>query len=90
MTHAVRQTNQALREAATRLVEERDDLPPGSVLRCFSASVRAALLAGCPPTQVAAEAERLARERLEERPARRHRPRLHLVEPRVPRPRGAS
>lgn len=46
MTHAVRQTNQALREAATRLVEERD--------------------------------------------ARRHRPRLHLVEPRVPRPRGAS
>ena len=45
MTQSARLTNQSLREAADRLVEERPDLPPGSVLRCFSKSVRAALLA---------------------------------------------
>ena len=54
MTQSARLTNQSLREAADRLVEERPDLPPGSVLRCLSKSVRAAHLDRCRPTDVVA------------------------------------
>lgn len=73
MTQAPRLTNQALREAAERLVGERPDLAPGSVLRCFSLSVRTALLRGCPPSQVADEAERVTRALLARRlSGRRH------------------
>jgi hypothetical protein len=80
MTQSARLTNQSLREAADRLVEERPDLPPGSVLRCFSKSVRAALLARCLPGDVVAEAERITRELLTQRPPG----------PRVPRQRRAA
>jgi hypothetical protein len=73
-------TNQSLRDAADRLVHERPDLAPGSVLRCFSRSVRAALLAKCHPADVVAEAERITREVLAQR----------LPGPRVPRPRRAA
>lgn len=76
-----RTTNRALSDAAARLVEERPDQAPGSVLRCFSKAVRAALLAGVPTVHVAAEAERLARWQLSRRPS---------GPSRVPRPRRAS
>lgn len=92
-TDLLRVTNQSLREAADRLVDERPDLPPGSVLRCFSRSVRAALLSGCPATRVAGEAERLTREMLAQRPGpvvRRHQPEGRRSLTRVPQPRRAS
>jgi hypothetical protein len=73
-------TNQSLRDAADRLLEERPDLAPGSVLRCFSRSVRAALLSGCQPAAVVAEAERITREVLAQR----------VPGPRVPRQRRAA
>ena len=76
-----RTTNRDLRDAASRLVEERPDQAPGSVLRCFSKAVRAALLAGVPTAHVAAEAEHLARWQLARRPS---------GPSRVPRPRSAS
>lgn len=79
MTQAVQSTNRALREAADRLLAERRDLPPGSVLRCFSKAVRTALLRGHPFHEVAAVAERLTHQEL----ARR------ATVPRVPRPRRA-
>ena len=87
MTHAARSTSESLQEAAARLVAERRDLPPGSVLRCFCRSVRSALLAGCPPTLVAPEAERLTRELLAGRLHGEERPRLAtrpVAGPRVP------
>jgi len=62
-------TNQDLREAADRLVHDRRDVPPGSVLRTFSRSVRAALLDGFLTSEVVAEAERRTRDLLAERPA---------------------
>lgn len=84
--------NQDLRDAAARLVAERGDLPPGSVLRCFSRAVRAALLRGCAPDQVVVEAERLTQELLARRPIgeRRHGRAEKVIGPRVPRPRRAS
>ena len=86
-------TSQSLQDAAARLVAERRDLPPGSVLRCFCRSVRTALLRGCPPTQVASEAERLTRELLAQRPqggVRQRRAQQRVSGPRVPVPRRAS
>lgn len=86
-------TNQDLRDAASRLVEEWRDLPPGSVLRCFARSVRAVLRAGCAPPHVAGEAERVTRELLAQRPAGpavRLRTGPLVAVPRVPRPRRAS
>lgn len=74
-------TNRALRDAAARLIAERPDQAPGSVLRCFSKAVRAALLAGVPTAHVAAEAEHLARWQLSQRLSGASR---------VPRPRRAS
>lgn len=79
-TQSARLTNESLREAADRLVEERPDLAPGSVLRCFSRSVRAALLARCSPSEVVAEAERITREVLAQR----------LGAPRIPQQRRAA
>jgi hypothetical protein len=63
----VRQTNQALLDAAARLVNELDEVPAGAVLRCFSRAVRTARQEGCPVTQLPVEAERLARELLAQR-----------------------
>jgi hypothetical protein len=80
MTRSSSLTNQSLRDAADRLVEERPDLAPGSVLRCFSRSVRAALRAGCQPAAVVAEAERITREVLAQR----------VPGPRIPRQRRAA
>jgi hypothetical protein len=65
---AERLSNQALRDAAWRLLDERDDLAPGSVLRCFARAVRAVLRAGCEASQVAVVAEQVARELLDQRP----------------------
>lgn len=92
MTHAAIMANRSLQEASARLVAERGDLPPGSVLRCFCRSVRTALLRGCPPTQVASEAEQLARELLDRRPqggAHERRAKQGVSGPRVPVPRRA-
>jgi hypothetical protein len=77
-TDTVRQVNQALRDAAARLVAERGDLPAGSVLRCFSRAVRDALRSGCSSADLASEAEWRARGLLERRGSR------------IPRPRGAA
>lgn len=88
-----RVTNHELREAAARLVDEHPDLPPGSVLRCFSRSVRIALLTGYPAAQVVVEAERLARDLLSQRcPASDggHQYGIRTTAPRVPQPRRAS
>jgi hypothetical protein len=85
--------NRAIREAADRLVAERGDLPPGSVLRCFSKSVRTALLRGYAVPEVAAVAERLTRQELALRPVGEHRHRRAgrwAMDLRVPRPRTAS
>ena len=93
MTHVAQMTSQSLQVAAARLVAERRDLAPGSVLRCFSRSVRIALLRGCPPAQVAPEAERLTRELLARRPqggVRQLRTRQRATGARVPAPRRAS
>ena len=57
----LRQMNQSLLDTAAHLVEERNDLPAGSVLRCFSRAVRHVRQSGCPTPQLAAEAERIAR-----------------------------
>ena len=86
---AVRTANQDLRQAADRLVEQHTDLPPGSVLRCFSTSVRTLLLAGRPFPEVVTEAERLTRQKLEHRSLHdwHRRAALGAGEPRVPRPR---
>ncbi|KQV69576.1 hypothetical protein ASC64_06940 [Nocardioides sp. Root122] len=86
-------SNQALSDAASRLLDERGDLAPGSVLRCFARSVRAVLRAGCEASQVAVAAEQLTRELLEQRPTglgppRGIGPHAHLLQ--VPRPRRAS
>lgn len=93
MTQASRLTNQALLDVAGRLVEERRDLPPGSVLRCFSRAVRTALLRGYPPVQVPAEAERMTRELLGRRPSAQGSTRRRQARPGtvlVPRPRRAG
>ena len=85
-------SNQALRDAAWRLLDERGDLAPGSVLRCFARAVRAVLRAGCEASTVAAVAEQLARELLEQRPTGldvRQGNGLRVI-PQVPRPRRAS
>ena len=90
---AARSTNEALRDAADRLVAERSDLPPGSVLRSFSKSVRRALLRGCPFHEVAAVAERLTQQELALRlnaEERRWRAAPLAGDPRVPRPRTTS
>ena len=71
MTTSARLTNRELREAADRLVDDRCDVPAGSVLRTFSRSVRTALLDGVPPAEVVAEAERRTKELLSRRPANR-------------------
>lgn len=86
-------SNQDLRDAASRLVEEWRELPPGSVLRCFARSVRAVLRAGCAPPHVPGEAERMTRELLAHRPsgaAVRRRTGPFVAVPRVPQPRRAS
>ena len=93
MTHAAKVASQSIQDAAARLVAERRDLPPGSVLRCFCRSVRIALLRGCPPAQVASEAERMTRELLARRPeggSRQHVLGQRATGPRVPVPRRAS
>lgn len=59
----------ALRETGERMVTEWDDLPAGSVLRCYSRAVRTVVRAGCPPARVPAEAERIARAWLDLRRA---------------------
>lgn len=86
---AVRLANRGLREAADRLVAQHSHLPPGSVLRCFSASVRTLLLAGRPFPEVVTEAERLTWHKLERRPLldRNRRADLCAGELAVPRPR---
>ena len=85
-------TNDALREAEARLLAEREDLPAGSVLRCFCRAVRATILTGCPPPQVVAEAERLTQELLARRPsgAQARRGSRQVAGARVPPPRRAS
>lgn len=84
-------TNQDLREAADRLVHDRRDVPPGSVLRSFSRSVRAALLDGFLTSEVVAEAERRTKDLLAQRPASGGRVPLRawagVRAPEVPRPR---
>jgi hypothetical protein len=89
----LRSTNEALRDAADRLVAERHDLPPGAVLRCFSRAVRTALLRGHPVLEVAAVAADLTQEELAwrldvvGRPADRAERSTDL---RLPRPRRAT
>jgi hypothetical protein len=61
--------NRALLDTAARLVDEMDNVAPGSVLRCFSRAVRTARSLGCPLTRLPAEADRLARQWLGERMA---------------------
>jgi hypothetical protein len=92
LTQDARLANEALRDAAERLVADRRDLAAGSVLRCFCRSVRAALLDGWPPTEVAEEAERRARDSLAERVPRgrsRGARARSAAAPTVPRPRRA-
>jgi hypothetical protein len=92
MTHAAKVASQSIQDAAARLVAERRDLPAGSVLRCFCRSVRRALLRGCPPEQVASEAERMTREVLARRPRDGSRPHAlgqRATGPRVPVPRAS-
>ena len=93
LTWTPRLTNQDLRDAADRLLGDRCDVPPGSVLRTFSRSVRAALLDGFLTSEVVAEAERRTRELLAERPVAGGRRRLRdwagVRAPEVPRPRRA-
>ena len=76
LTWTPRLTNQDLRDAADRLLGDRCDVPPGSVLRTFSRSVRAALLDGFLTSEVVAEAERRTRDLLAERPGADGRPHL--------------
>lgn len=87
MSHRVKEANQALLEAAERLVEEHDDLSAGSVRRCFSRCVRQALHDGCPTTHVAAEVENMTRALLERRSTAGARPTGRTVSTRLPRPR---
>jgi hypothetical protein len=54
----------ALVDAAVRLVEERPDLPAGSVLRCFSRAVLITRRAGVPADGLASQADLLARRLL--------------------------
>jgi hypothetical protein len=51
-------------DAAVRLVEERPDLPAGSVLRCFARAVLITRRTGVPAEGVAAQADLLARRLL--------------------------
>ena len=87
MPHQVKQANQALFAAAERLVEKYDDMPAGSVLRCFSRCARKALHEGCPTTEVAAAAEDMTRALLERRSTAEARPMGRLVATRLPRTR---
>ena len=87
MSHRVKEANQALLEAAERLVEEHGDLSAGSVLRCFSRCVRQALHDGCPTTRVADEAENMTRALLERRSTAGARPKGRTVPTWLPRPR---
>jgi len=57
----MRQANQELLDAAALLVDEWEDVPTGSVLRCFSRAVWVVRGRGCPPERLAAEAMSLAR-----------------------------
>ncbi|GAB7006628.1 hypothetical protein JCM18899A_41010 [Nocardioides sp. AN3] len=60
----VKVANQALLDTVARLVDELDEVPAGRVLRCFSRAVGHVRRVGCPTTQLATEAEWLARELL--------------------------
>lgn len=59
-TNQAARTHRALRETAARLMAQWDDLPAGSVLRCYSRAVRTVVRAGCAPERVPREAERVA------------------------------
>jgi hypothetical protein len=54
----------ALVDAAVRLVEERPDLPAGSVLRCFSRAVLITRRTGVPADGLVLQADQLARRLL--------------------------
>lgn len=59
--------NQELLDVAQQLVAEYDDLPAGSVLRCYARAVRRSARAGCPAHELAREAGVLARHMLANR-----------------------
>jgi hypothetical protein len=89
-SQVARSTNQALREAADRLVGEWRHVPPGSVLRTFSSSVRTALLEGHAFPELTAVAELRTRQALALRSLDDRRSRRTAARPRnerVPRPR---
>lgn len=54
-------TQAALMEAALRLVDDRDDVPAGSVLRCFSRAVAVTRRSGIATEALPTRAEALAR-----------------------------
>lgn len=66
-TIEIKQAHRDLLARAAQLVEERDDLPAGSVLRSFSRAVRRLRLEGCPATEMASRADRITRAMLGER-----------------------
>lgn len=60
-------TQAALMESALRLVDERPDLPAGSVLRCFARAVGVARRAGALGDDLPPRAEAVARRLLADR-----------------------
>ena len=93
----VRRAQEAMLDAASRLVEEIKDVPAGVVLRSYWRAVRFVRHAGCPLPAMAAEADLLARDLLVARGVRVPQPRRigQLVTPEgsavlVPAPRGGS
>lgn len=67
-----RQTQRNLMDAALRLVGDHEEVPAGSVLRCFARSVMLARRTGTPARDLAERAEAVARRLL----AGRDRPEL--------------
>ena len=63
--------NHQLLEVAERLTTEFDQLPAGSVMRCFARAVQVARRSGCPAGSLPQTAERMTRLALAERGYRR-------------------
>lgn len=61
-TAEIRRAHDDLLARVAGLVDERPDVPAGSVLRAFSRSVRQLRQEGCPVDEMPARAERMTRE----------------------------
>jgi hypothetical protein len=59
--------NHQMLEVAERLTAEFDQLPAGSVMRCFARAVQVARRSGCPAAALPQTAERMTRLALAER-----------------------